>query len=761
MLSLEPPFYDLEGITVYRDHALTNQFYYAAPQPKLARTGGRTMFDIMAYSVELKHSVLSGTEIPAELGAGFLTMGTECPLSDMQRSNVLRGLQDKTGIPQNDINLYPVPYHKGSVSVIALDAFGVPGQAPADAPQLKGRPTFVEKILGTGKPSLLGDLRTIFSLGLSQEGVTFLSGLYKDKAAPVGVVYELSFYGLQPSVNVEIKANLARVYQYFGGGLRGRYAWFKADISAALEKLEEQSAVEVKILSQATGEEAQKSKELALSLFRDRIIQELFRPTSPSAVSPSTLSGLTGTGAMTTAATGATTAANDSAAVALSLQFKEQTELKEVVYTFSERAPVERTHAPQGFLPLLLNPTELEQRVHMIDLNNAFFELLEVLVTGPSKEEFEALGIRQIEVVLSYGEARDTVPPESATLVFRPDSSGDKTFAVKRRGRKSLSYRVATTYEFARTSADGDAFRYQLSEQKQTGRSLRINPYADFGVLDVELELGRVHADVRLVDVDLNYATSDESFRASEHFRLTPGSATRERWQVRTRQTTLEPYTVTSTLVFEDGSYTTPPQSSSERLLRIDSPFQGERELLIKPAPKSPTVTQITVELEYDDSSHGYVRRKLVRLEPPFSSTKVSFPVLELTRQEVRYRVTIQEPGLISEGEWQETLDPSIIVGTEGHKVGKVQIQLVGPPLSEVALDAVQVKLSLVGAPEEDIKNVLFTTQSSDEVQLILPPGEPLRYRYQTTAFKSDGTSKESAWKEMTSALLVLQTRSL
>lgn len=765
MLTLEPPFYEIDGVIVYRDHAVPTQFYYAAPEPRIARTGGRLMFDLMSYSVDLRHSPLTGTSIPDELGAGFLTMGVECPLSDSQRANLVRELADLSALPEERIALYPIPYSKGTVSVLALDKFTAPAGAPADPGSptpLTGRPTFVEQILGSGTPSLLGDLRSIFSLSLSQQGVAFLSGLFADRAAPVGVVYDLRFYGLRPAVDAVVSANLGRIYQHFGGGLSGQYQWVKAEIKAGIDYLEEHGDIRVRLTSQAVGEEAQKSKELALALFRDQIVQALFRPTAPNPAMTAASLGSSLLGAGTTRTPGA--------GVVLTLEHKRSEELKDVEYHFHERAPEERSHAPQGFLPVLLSPQDLQQRIHHINLGSSFFDLLEVLVTGPSTEVFEQLNIRQIEATLTYGTPGDAVPPKRETLLFRPDSTGDKVFAARRDGRKSLAYTAALTYEFDRAAgSDTDGFRYEIPPRTVTGRSLLINPYADFGVLDVEIEWGRIHPDVREVDLHLVYPVPDARFQASEQIRLraTDGqpAARRQRWQVRTRETEIIPYTVTATFVFQDGSsYQSPPQTFSDPLLRVDAPFQYERELLIRPNPISQEITEITVELEYEDAAHRYRRRRLVNLQAPFHSVQESWPILDPNQRRVRYRVTVHEPGLLSEGEWEETTDPSIIVGSEAHRVAKVLVQLIGPPLDAVGLDAVHVRIALAlpGATGEEPRSVLLQPgETSATVELTLPPGSTLRYRYQTLAFRSDGQVTESAWKEMTSSPLILSTRTL
>ncbi|MDM7917036.1 MAG: hypothetical protein QUU85_17480 [Candidatus Eisenbacteria bacterium] len=441
----------------------------------------------------------------------------------------------------------------------------------------------------------------------------------------------------------------------------------------------------------------------------------------------------------------------------------------------------------------MLSPQELEQHTHHVSLGSPFFELLEVLVSGPPKEDFEALGIRQVEATFTYGEPGEGPEPETQTLLFRPDSTGDKTVAFQRNGRKSLAYRAALTYDFARGGADADSVRYELPPEARTGRSMAINPTADFGALEVDVELGRVHADVRAVDVDLTYVSPDGKFTAKEHFRLIPGgapggaatggaapggtapggtspagSAMPAHWLVRTRSERIGSYTAVPTFTFDDGAWTAPAITSSERLLEIDTPFAGERELTIKPVlPSGATVERFTIEVEYDDEAAGYHRRKTVVIQPPFETAQISIPVPDRNKRRIRYRVTVQEPGMVGEGDWEMEEGPSITIGAEAHKVGRVKIQLVGPALEAAGLDGVQVRLLPVAEgqpapPIDEAINVLFTgTTTSETADLTLPPGAPLRYRYQTTSFHKDGTTKESEWKETGTTLLVLQVVNL
>lgn len=769
MLSLETAAIQVGGLLVFADHADPNQFYYAAPNPQIAKVGGRPMFDVFSYAVQLKHSPLSGTQIPQELGAGFLTMGVDCALSPATRTQAINELATRLGRDSATIGLGPIPYTKGSVSVIALDAAsGAAAASAAGAATTPGRPTFVQQVVGAGTPSLLGDLRSIFSLSLSQQGVAFLQGLYAQGAAPVGVVYDLKFLGLRPAVQAEIHADVSRIYEEFGGKASvGYLQYFRAEVENTISKLRQTGAIDIKITTLAVGEDATKATELALSLFKDRIIQELFKPTTtPQIPNLGAMAGLAGL------------TSQPQSIVSLSLKMKNEEELRTIDFNFTQRAPEERTHAPQGFLATLLSPDQVRERIHHVDLGSPFFELLEVLVSGPSDEEFAALGLRSVTAELTYGKPGDPVPPEPAqSLVFRPGSSGDKQWAVKRRDRPSLAYGVDLVYEFSRDgSTDGDSLSYRTGVRERTGRTLSIRPYDDVSVLDVEVELGRVPAGVREVDVALDYAAED--FTARHQVRLPTSGVlplAQRRWQVRTAEPGAGRYTANAVLTFDDGAVLPlAPITSDERLLRIDAPFTATRQLLIQPAVTAADVTAITVEVDYEDKVAGYRRGFTRTFRPPgvdvtgaavagWQPETLTWPIVDGSRQELRYRVTTAAGGIVDATDWQPTDEPSIVVGDVGARRRKVEVRLIGPALAEAGLDAVNVRVGIAGSADADAVSVFFDpgTPAAQNVSLPAAPGAPPGLRYQTTGFHTDGTQRQSAWLDAPNPLLVVSTRSV
>jgi hypothetical protein len=768
MLSLDKPAVRAGGLLVWTDHADAGQFYYAAPDPSIATAAGRPMYELFEYAVALEHSPLSGTTIPDELGAGFLTMGVDCRLNDATRAKAVRELADLAGRDPAAVSLAPIPYTSGAVSVIALDAATGTAAAGAAAVTVPGRPQLVRNVVAGGPPALLGDLRSIFSVSLSQDGVAFLEGILADGATPVGVVYDLRFLGLRPSVEAVVHADVTRVYEEFGGGLSAGCVYFRAEVDAALTSLRQKGAIDVRLTTQATGEEAAKAEELAMSLFKDRIVTELFQP----APTPPNLS-LPGLPGMSSGQSGQS---SQPSLVTLSLRYKKSDELRTVDYDFSLRAPEERTHAPQAFLTTLLPAAELAEHVHHVDLAAPFFELLEVLVTGPDEEELAALALRRVTARLTYGTDADGVLPETEDLVFQPGSTGDKTFAVKRRGRRSLGYTVELIYEFDRDEhVAGDARTYTTGPRPQTARALLVRPWDDLSVLDVEVEVGRVPADVGSVDVVLD-AHGVDGFAASRTLRLpvrTSAPRDERRWQVRSRAG-LVSYRAAPTLVFDDGAtLALPPVESAEPLFRVDAPFTATRSLLVQPNVTDAAVTSVTVEVDYEDGELGYRRSFRRTLVPPtpdpnlpgapatWPSFTLAWPVVSADRRRVRYRVTTTVGGVTTPGDWDETDDPSIVVGDVGHLNRHLDVRLVGPSMDQAGLDAVIVQVAVSGADEATATSLFFdpTSPSAQSVDLRAQPGAPPGFRYRTTSLRSDGTRRESLWVDCPTPLLVLSTR--
>ncbi|MBD2864935.1 hypothetical protein [Paenibacillus oceani] len=267
MLLLGSRTITVEGITIFPDHADPSQFWYLPGPVQLARRGGRAAFTFIKYKPA---AVAAGAK-----GGGFLMFEVNLRLDpDLER----RILSKLRALSKERPKLAAVPFDEGTVQCIALNVQGAGGTA-ATEPAGPGSFHAVEKILGASVPSLHGENTAAFSLTLSQEGATILEKAFAQGTQPVGVIYDLKFTGMRPALNVEITADLERVYNQLSAGLEAQVYFVRAGIDAAFEKLVQDGAIHIKVVD-FTGEEDEKEKERwALDFFKENLLRQWFEPT--------------------------------------------------------------------------------------------------------------------------------------------------------------------------------------------------------------------------------------------------------------------------------------------------------------------------------------------------------------------------------------------------------------------------------------------------------------------------------------------------
>jgi hypothetical protein len=125
LLSTSPIVSD--GVTVFPDHADSNQFWYLPAPVGLATLPGsdEPQFLLIEYTPDLASSGVQGV--------GFLNVTLCLKLSDDTR-NELMG-QIKAAFPNaDDPRLTPVPFDEGTVQIVALDLQGSGGASNTTPP---------------------------------------------------------------------------------------------------------------------------------------------------------------------------------------------------------------------------------------------------------------------------------------------------------------------------------------------------------------------------------------------------------------------------------------------------------------------------------------------------------------------------------------------------------------------------------------------------------------------------------------------------
>ena len=217
MLTFESPFYEIEDIIIFRDHASPVTFHYLAGPPRLTRANGKPNLLLLKYKQALD-SITSGPGATRDqLGGGFLMFGVDCGIDQTVKDSITSKLQSQIPPGVGNVTLVPVLYTKGKVSVVALNKQKAAAGSAEEENKDDGK--FVRGILGTATPSLLQDERAIFSISLDPDATVLIEEAYQSDLSPIGVMYELEFSGLRPALSVIAHVDMKRVYESLKMGL--------------------------------------------------------------------------------------------------------------------------------------------------------------------------------------------------------------------------------------------------------------------------------------------------------------------------------------------------------------------------------------------------------------------------------------------------------------------------------------------------------------------------------------------------------------
>ena len=228
----------LQGVTLYRDYSNPKRLYYMPRHPRLAREAGEPLFQLLIYRRDI-------TDNPAfkegdHLGGGFLTMTVDLSVPDSVLTAIRGELSGQAG---QDVELTPVPFEQGAVRVSAL---GTTSAATAEDEQGRVGERFVERILGSTKPSLYGDNRAVFSMELNHEGAQLMrASLQEPGASQVAVVYDLDYRGLMPAYQAKIKIQFRQSYEYLRNRFTLNTLLFKTDLDTELERLTKEGSIQI------------------------------------------------------------------------------------------------------------------------------------------------------------------------------------------------------------------------------------------------------------------------------------------------------------------------------------------------------------------------------------------------------------------------------------------------------------------------------------------------------------------------------------
>lgn len=713
MLTIEPPYYQVRGIVLFRDHADPDQFYYLPPPPRLARSGARPLFTLLKYRRDL-------TDNPAldptrARGAGLAFFEVEAALDPGQVAALTSEVASQAGRP--DARLVPVLFRSGEVRALIAHAEG---------------DRFIQDLSEVHAAPIAAPHHAAFALALSAEGATLMQRAAAGGPLPVGVAYELRFLALTPALHARVHMDYSRVYDRFAASIGFQYKnYVRAELDAELQWLVEHDIVKIEITAFTDTEDQKRQQQLVHDLIVARLQQDFFQPNlppDPTSQGNPMLSQLLGA---ISGGGGGKEPSSSSALFVLKAKYQMEKVLKTFDLVFDSRTAIELTHVITGFLSALLQGGEPPD-IREIDLDDPFFSSLEVSIS--STADFgEMADLRELNVHLSFADYRKS-------YTFSRKDAGPFTFQAPLTRPAEDEYGYEVEYLFDPDGGQGPA-RIAAGPFRSRHRALAVNPAEHLTYRRARFLLGpvdatrvpRIHVRVRAPGPE------GQDDLAREEFVL--DAADREhvfRQRLLPTATELAPLRVRTE--WEDASGAR--HAGDEEDVGGDSyvvlgPFRDVLEVLVQPAVDWQKVSGVRVELRYEDGD--YVVDRVLEFTAP-AAQRVEVPILDARRRQYRWSgVLVHKDGPPQELTWQAADRQLLVVGPEKRAEREVRMVLVGTGAEVLG---VRVDLWAVGAggDEQQFSVFLRPGQETEKgVALPLDRDGQLAYRYEVRRYTAAG----------------------
>jgi hypothetical protein len=331
----------------------------------------------------------------------------------------------------------------------------------------------VEDLTDTHPAPLTPPHRSAFAVALSAEGATLFERAAAGGELPFGVVYDLRFLALSPSLNARVTMDYERIYDRFAASVGFTY-YVSVKLDVDLAWLLQNEAITIEITAFSDAEDARRQQERVLDLVKARVVADFFRSGIPPRQEQGTgvlgelLGGMMGGSGEVTSA---------SAFFVLKARYEAVRETRHHEMLFAGRTAVELPHTAVGLISTLAGDEDSGIRVEQLDLDDPFFSALDVKVA--SAVDFESLpDLTAAAVHLAHGDHRKS-------FELTPEANAAGRFQVPLTDPRGDEYTWEAEYHFdpalQSMPPDGRSFLPQLLGKKSEPREWAYFWYAPDG----------------------------------------------------------------------------------------------------------------------------------------------------------------------------------------------------------------------------------------------------------------------------------------
>lgn len=269
MIYLEPPFYQIEGVSIFADHADPMQFYYLPMKPHLTTRWDETLESDIPQLQLIKYRAQENK------GGGFLNFDVNLGMETAQFSKIQRKIRTLFSLDDQP-RLAPVPLVDGTVKLMILGR---------DSSASREDTEFVLEMSHHAKPALYGDNQASFSVELDAQGVVLIEKALQGELAPIGVVYSLDYLAMRPAYSVRVSANWERVQEHFEKSMGGGFIFFSAQVDEVVDELIENQGIIIEVDNfippGVDAAELRARLDQAVVEVKEMVLENFFEPTLP------------------------------------------------------------------------------------------------------------------------------------------------------------------------------------------------------------------------------------------------------------------------------------------------------------------------------------------------------------------------------------------------------------------------------------------------------------------------------------------------
>lgn len=693
MLYLHPPFYNYEGVSVVGDYHDPRQFYYYPNRPTLAvDEQGRPAIRFLAYRANLDE-VAEGDEHVA----GFLVFDTSLAWPEDTLKKVAQKIQADLDL-DDPPRLAPLPYTSGTVRLMFLDrATTPPGDEPEDEPADEDEPRerWVTMLETSGVSSLYGENRAIFSAALTKEATALMFGAFEG-FMPAGVVYDLTYAGLQRAFNVHVEADWAQVYHHLTERFAVDLVFVSINTQEILDELEQKQIVKITASLEGVGEEGMEAEfNQVRKELEQLVLEKFFKPVvNPQQQDPPNL-----TDGLSTARS-IINMVHHWPSVGYQRLELTATEVRSIQADYTVLRAVERHIAPQAHLSLFFEDYSLtrEQIVTVVDGKDAMWQELGFELSANA--DFQGDGIAGIAADLRYGaspSAPDGGAVDSWSFLLTKDQPRFKRAAwLRPEIGDRFEYRY--TVHFAPAALPGPDLSLSSGWIEQNGSLAVITPAELYQKRAVEAQLARsfpfdrypqVHVHLRYVDPQTGWRFEDAALLDQQQPRLP--------FAFRTRRGAPAEVQVQCTYLRADGEVREMPwETRTGDLLLVQDPFPSQLVVRVVVAGDRTKIANLFVDFKYVDDEAGVSESGTIAIDPSNIAKAHEWRVSLEHPEKRRYfynQTLIDTDGNVTQTGWVADERTTLPVGMVHVMRMEVTPELVGPPLGDSGLELIKLNL--------------------------------------------------------------------